>query len=119
MAFIYEPTPEQLNSWNDWVRNRPACVRAVASRLLPWKLYRIRQSGHRVTMYSFSENPDGRVTCTVTVSGKFNLVAFERDVFGIDPDDLEECDLPRPDEPHGSAELSIEQCKEILNRRDS
>lgn len=117
MAIILDPTPEQRNEWESWVQSCPESVRSVANKLLPWKLYQIRQSGHRVTIHSFGEQSDGKVTCTVVVSGKFNLVAFERMVFGIDPDDLEECDLPSPDGPLGSADLSIEQCKEILEQQ--
>jgi hypothetical protein len=116
MAIVFDPSPEQLNDWNSWVRSRPESVRSVATKLVPWRLYRIRQSGHRATLYSFTEHDDGKVTCTMVVSGKFNLVAFERRVFDVDPDDLEECDLPSPDEALGSADLSIEQCKEILNQ---
>jgi hypothetical protein len=116
MAIVFDPSPEQLNDWNSWVRSRPESVRSVATKLVTWRLYRIRQSGHRATLYSFTEHDDGKVTCTMVVSGKFNLVAFERRVFDVDPDDLEECDLPSPDEALGSADLSIEQYKEILNQ---
>lgn len=90
MARIYDPTPQQEASWRKWVADRPLCVRAVAERFQPWNLYRMKDTGHRVTLVSFGE--DG--TMRVFVSAKFNLVAFERQVFGVDPDSLEECDLP-------------------------
>ncbi len=46
---------------------------------------------------SYSENG----TVTVAVSGEFNAVTFERQVFGVNPDDLDECDLPAKDEVTG------------------
>jgi len=41
-------------------------------------------------------------TIIVTVSGKYNFVMFERNVFGIKPEDLEECDLPSEGEKVGT-----------------
>jgi len=111
MANVFEPTEEQQKNWAQWVAERPDNVRAVAERFLPWKLYRMRSTGHRVTVYSLGEHPDGTVTLTVNVTGEFNLLSFERRVFGISPDDLEECDLPAKDEPLGSAGMSIEDVK--------
>ena len=86
-------------AWNEWVATRPQVVQELCHRLPPDRLYRMKSSGHRVTLYSYRE--DG--TVTVVVSGKFNLVVFERLVFWISPDDLEECDLPGPDEKVGTA----------------
>ena len=116
MSNISDPTPEQLRGWNDWVQSRPESVRSVASKLFPWKLYRQKSSGHRVTVQAFDEQLDGKVTLRVMVGGEFNLVAFERSVFGVDPEDLEECDLLASGEALGSANLSVEQCRKILDR---
>jgi hypothetical protein len=112
-----EPTAEQEAGWAAWVASRPPVVRAVAERFFPWKLYRLKSSGHRVTIHSFDE-PEGEtpVTLKVIVSGEFNLVAFERTVFGIAPDDLEECDLPDPDEPVGSADIPPEALRDLVQR---
>jgi hypothetical protein len=103
MANITEPSNEQLRSWKSWVEERPPAVRMVAERLKPWKLYRMKSTGQRVTVYSISEPPGPGQPCTVTVDvgGAFNLVTFERRVFGVLPDDLGECDLPTEDEPTG------------------
>jgi hypothetical protein len=38
----------------------------------------------------------------VNVSGNYNFVTFERQVFGVDANDLEECDLPGPNELTGA-----------------
>jgi hypothetical protein len=102
MARFEEPTPQQKAGWREWVASRPPNVRAVAERFDPWSLYRLKPDGHRVTLYSLGEHEDGSVTVTVDVLGQFNLVPFERRVFGIPPGDLEPCDLPADGEPVGA-----------------
>ena len=105
MAQFREPAEPEIKAWHDWVAERPDAVRLVAERFNPWTLYRLTTTGHRVSLYSFGETEDGGVTMTVDVLGRFNVVAFERRVFGIDPDDLVECDLPADDEMLGSADM--------------
>jgi hypothetical protein len=83
--------------WKEWVATRPESVQSLSQQLPPDRLYRLKSSGHRGTIHSYSE--DG--TVTIEVTGAYNLVIFERCVFGIKPEDLEECDLPTPDEPLG------------------
>lgn len=100
MANIYEPTPEKERVYQEWLASRPAHVREVAARFRPWILYKM--GDHRVTVYSFGEKLDGSVSLTVNVSAQYNFVAFERSVFGIDPSELTECDLPGPEEPVGA-----------------
>src|SRR5271170_7870611 len=97
----FEPTEEQQTQWKEYVRTRPHAVRQIIEThaFTPWKLYRLKSSGHRVTIYSFDEPERGSITMKVDVSGEFNLVTFSRRVFGIAPEDLVECDLPTPDEP--------------------
>ena len=102
MARIMEPTPEQLDGYRAWVASRPPNVRAVAERFEPWGLYRLKPTGPRVIVLSFGEEEDGRVTLTVHVSAEYNFTLFERNVFGINPDDLEPCDLPSDDEVTGA-----------------
>ena len=48
--------------WSDWVAERPDNVRAVAEKLNPWTLYRLKTTGQRVTIASFSEGEDESVT---------------------------------------------------------
>lgn len=98
MARFHTPTAEEEKSWQDWVSERPAAVREIAERIDPWTLYRLKPGGQRVTVQSICE--DG--TLTVNVLAEFNAVTFERSVFGISRDDLEECDLPEPDEVVGA-----------------
>jgi hypothetical protein len=115
MANLFDPDESILREWSDWLADRPDSVKAAAEKFKPWKLYRLKGSGHRVTLVSFDEPADGSpVTLKVFVSGEFNAVAFERTVFGIQQDDLEECDLPGPGEVCGSMDLDIEDCREML-----
>ena len=85
-------------AWNEWVATRPENVQRLCRQLTPDRLYRLKTSGHRVTLYSYAE--DG--TVTVNVTGEYNTLTFERQVFGIKPEDLEECDLPEPGESLGA-----------------
>lgn len=80
-----------------WFAERPDCIKALVEKLPPDRLYRMKSTGHRVTIYSYSE--DG--TVTVEVTGQYNFLAFERRVFGIAAADLMECDLPSADERVG------------------
>ncbi len=114
MARIIDPTEEQEQGYREWVAARPPAVRAVAERFDPWSLYLLKTSNHRVTIMSFGEGIDGSVTLTVRVSGDYNAVMFERDVFGINPDDLTPCELPAPDE-HTGALLTQEEAYENID----
>jgi hypothetical protein len=118
MARFMEPTAEQLAGWHAWVAARPAHVRAVAQRFDPWSLYRLKTSGHRVVLASFGEQEDGGVSLTVSVTGRFNCVVFDRYVFGIDPEELEPCELPAPDEPVGTALTATEFHEHLPAIRD-
>jgi hypothetical protein len=117
MANVMDPTPEQQQDWDMWVIERPTAVRETLQRydLKPWKLYRLKSSGHRVTLYSVDEPEDGSPpTLKVDVSGRFNMLAFDRRVCGIAPSDLEECDLPNEAEPIGTV-LSHDEVAQAVN----
>ena len=109
------PTAEQEQLWKEWLTERPEKVRAVAENFDPWTLYRMKSTEHRVTILSFQEGVEsGEVTLTVAVSGEYNYVLFERRVFGISPDDLEECELPLPGEVLGT-QMTQEEAHEYLS----
>ena len=110
MARIIEPTAKEKKAWTVWVASRPNNVRNVVERFDPWSLYRMKSTGHRVTIHSFSE--DG--TLTVNITGEFNTILFDRQVFGINPDDLEPCDLPDADEITGTV-MTQEQVDENID----
>lgn len=80
--------------WQDWLESRPPEIRAVAEKYPPYLLFKLKSTGRRVTVESYGEKEGGGVSLTVLVTGEFNQVIIDTSVFGIDPDDLEECDLP-------------------------
>ena len=84
--------------WNKWVSTRPKIIQEMCKKFPPDRLYKLKNSGHRVTILSYSEDE----TLTVTVSGEYNSIMFDRNVFGIRQDDLKECDLPGCDEVLGA-----------------
>jgi hypothetical protein len=96
LAKIAEIT--DLSVWEDWVSSRPSVVQDLCRRYPPDRLYSMKPNGQRVTLVSYFE--DG--TVKVNVSAQWNFVTFERQVFGVDPADLEECDLPTADEMTGA-----------------
>jgi hypothetical protein len=102
--------------WNDWVATRPPEVQELCRRLPPDRLYRMKSTGQRVTLLSYSENG----TVRVSVSGDYNFVTFERQVFGVNADDLEECDLPGPSELTGALLTEPEVIDEFIDsQRDA
>jgi hypothetical protein len=100
-------------SWVQWLASRPQVIKDLGARFKPWKLYRMKSTGHRVFCLSFSENN----TITVAVTGTYNLLSMERQVFGIEPDDLLECDLPGPEEVVGVYLTEDEQLLMVNRRR--
>lgn len=88
MAKIREITDQA--GWDSWVASRPAVIQELCALLPPDRLYWLKGLGRRVTLFSYNE--DG--TVTVDVPGQFNGSTSDHRVFGIKPDDLEECELP-------------------------
>lgn len=105
MADICAENPE----FDEWLKDRPEIIQEMGKSHPPHKLYLLKTSNHKVFIISYSENR----TVTVVVSGKYNLTDFERRVFGIKPEDLEECDLPKEGEPLGVM-LNQEQAREYI-----
>lgn len=85
-------------AWDEWVATRPESVQALCKKLPPDRLYRMKSTGSRVTLVSYAE--DG--TVRVNITGEHNAIMFERQVFGVKADDLEECDLPATGESLGA-----------------
>jgi len=77
-------------SWSEWVESRPEPVKSLCKKFPPDKLYLMTDTGQIVTLHSYSE--DG--TVTVDVSQQWNDMSIGRQVFGIDPANLKECDIP-------------------------
>jgi len=97
MANIFEMTEEKKRLHDEWIASRPVVIQEMLRKYPPNKLYLMKTTGQRVTIYSYSENN----TVTVNITGKYNLIDFERQVFGVAASDLEECDLPREGEKLG------------------
>lgn len=111
MAKIFEWDEQQRKEWKDWVSTRPKVVKELCLRLPPDRLYLLKTSKSRVTIHCYSE--DG--TVTVNVTGEYNRVLFSRQVFGIKPDDLEECDLPGENEDLGDTALEAGYTNDDIN----
>lgn len=122
MANVWEPDTAQLKSWAEWCETRPYGVRQVAEKHPPWKLFKM-DTGHRVTVTSYQELEQSphKVSVTVAVTGEYNKVLFARQVFGIDPDELEECDLPGENEELGVeiAQEDVPAYLKLMKERES
>jgi len=114
MAKFTQPTPEQEQMWKEWLDSKEPRIREVAQRFNPWTLYRLKSSGHRVTIYGVNEFSDGSIRIGVNVTGEFNAVAFDRSVFDAKPEDLEECDLPKEGELLGTLATEPEQVAAMI-----
>jgi hypothetical protein len=70
----------------------PAAIKKVAKKYLPWFLYRYEKANQYVLISEYSNNG----TVLVSVLEKYNPeIGVERDVFGVNPSDLEACELPK------------------------
>ncbi len=111
--------PLNSETFQDWKATRPQVIQEMLDHWPPDRLYRMTSTSQRCTIYSYCE--DG--TVTVSVTGEYNLVTFARNVFGIDPQNLTECDLPAPEEVTGALLTTEEQIechlKAFRARRDS
>jgi len=81
-----------------WLKRRPKVIREMARQWPPDRLYRMKSTGQRCTLVSYSEDR----TVRVSITGAHNATMFDRQVFGVGVDDLEECDFPASDEPIGT-----------------
>jgi len=102
-----------IELFNQWVSERPKLIQEMIKKHPPNLLYSLKGGNQRVTIYSYDE--DG--TVKVNVNGKYNLIMFGRTVFGVDPEDLTECDLPSKDEKLGCILHGAEANEYIENLR--
>lgn len=99
MARIHPETPEYRAAWDAWLASKAGIEPLLASARShpPWLLYRHRPSGHRVGIVGY----DYGGTVTIVLSGLYNLLFREGLVRDVFVGELEECDLPGPDERVG------------------
>ena len=87
---------EQKQIWDDWLAERPKCVRDVAEKIVPWKKYRDIRSesdiGNRYSPVSYDEHEDGTVTVCCEKSNEELPFLGGYGVFGMNPNDLIEAD---------------------------
>jgi hypothetical protein len=86
-----ELTPEQEIEFQEWLNSRPDSVKETVRQRPPGHYYKLGEN--RCIIYSYSENG----TVTVAITQELNperLVIFNRQVFGVNPNDLTECDAP-------------------------
>ncbi len=95
---------ELAESWQEWVDSRPPVVKALCEKYPPNILFRLKDTGQRVYVISYQESG----TVRVAITGEYNLINFSREVFGINPADLAECELPLPGEPLGQTQTEEE-----------
>jgi len=84
--------------FNQWVKCRPLSVQKLIKKRPPNLLYRMRCSRHRVEIVEYCEDD----TVIVSITGKYNCIAYDRNLDGIKAADLVECDLPGPNEELGT-----------------
>lgn len=93
---LYEPAIDAESRHNEGVKNFPNPLARQIKKLDPWCLYVLRTTGQRVLIKEYSV--DGKkLSLKVSVYPEYNdnNPMQNRDVFGIDPKDLELCD-PAP-----------------------
>ncbi len=111
MAKIMVWTDQQQIEWNKWVESRPPIIQDLCRRFPPYNLYKLESTGQRVTIYSYSE--DG--TLTVNITGEYNIVMFDRQVFGIKAKDIEECELLKDTDATGTILTEQEHVENLLD----
>lgn len=92
MAEFKKWTPAQEQEWSEWVASRPKVIQDMCAVYKPNVLYELKTTGQRV--YLTSMNEDGTVTVQVTPEYNPHTIFADHAVFGINPSDLVETDLP-------------------------
>ena len=100
------------DDWKEWYDTRPPIIKDLIDKYPPWILYQFEYN--RVFVCGWNE--EGTVHLAVT--GQFNRITHERQVFDADPTDLIECDLPDKGELVGFA-LSHDEVMECCDAGSS
>ena len=98
--------------WEEQLELMPDKVAELARQFPPNRLYKLHPTGQRVEVVCWGEDQ----SVAIFLSGEYHLLTFERIVFGVMPEYLEECDLPGPEEVTGALLTTDEQIKDYLDR---
>jgi mRNA-degrading endonuclease RelE of RelBE toxin-antitoxin system len=90
MARFMSPTRQDLAAVYQKFRDRPQHVRDLLNRLDLFELYKLRTTGYRVVICAIEDD----ASVTVSVPRQYNETMYDGMLFGVDPDDLEPCELP-------------------------
>lgn len=104
---LYELEEEHLN----WLSSRPEKIKEMFKKKPGNILYRLRSTGEYCILYSYNES--GNVTVTVPSSLNENLM-FEKQVFGVPLDDLEEVEMPDHYDPDREPRLKTVEEIEVF-----
>ena len=106
MAEIFRYTEEQEKIFNDFVDGLPSHLKELAKRFPSNKIFRHKKTNQIVMPNSFNE--DGTMTVNIY---RFlnNPIHLTKTVFGVDPEDLEEADLP-----NGIKEVSFDKFQSLM-----
>ena len=73
-----------------WLEGRPAIIRETATKLLPWKVYRLKTTGQLARVQAYAEDGTVRCLCWRDELGPEFASLTAVSVYGLSPDDLEE-----------------------------
>jgi hypothetical protein len=136
MACIFQPTDNDIKMWESRcianIPDKDLYVQSLVKRFNFWTLYSIKNSeyiykmklqsegrvdiaGLRVYPVEFlrEENEERKVKAIVAIDDRFNLIPFKWYV-SVLPEDLEECNLPGPDEKVGLLSSDPKQAAEYF-----
>lgn len=79
---------ETNEAFAEWLADRPQVIKDMVAAYHPYAVYKLKTTGQTCVLSSYYE--DGTVSIKI-----FNtqLCVFMHGVFGINPADLEECDV--------------------------
>jgi hypothetical protein len=93
---IFEPDPEQLHEWTQFLQTRPEHVRAFIAPFDPWTRYRLKTTDSYCQVIGCDELEGGELTLRVYIDGEAgdrprDMIdrLMPRQVFGISPEDVE------------------------------
>ena len=81
-----EWTDQQKIEWDSWVSGRPECVQKMCKSHPPDNIYKMKSTGHIVTLVSYFEDDTVKVSITNDI---VKQTFMERYVFDVNLDDLE------------------------------